>query len=311
MRAFFLLQEPSAAEHFRRSGSVVWNLLNDLGDKFVARLPYLVIGIFIFLLVVLIARLAKRFISSAARRAGIDPGLGALLARLAYAVLVVLGIFIAAVVVFPTFRFGDLIAGLGIGSIALGFAFKAILQNYLAGILILWRRPFGIGDQIRSGGYEGTVEEITARSTRLKTYDGERVELPNGDVYINPLLVRTAYDSRRVRMTVGVGYGDSIDEARSIIARTVERTEGVLDNPGPWVCVSELAPSSVNFTVYFWTASDQATVVRVSDSVTSNVKKALDRASIEIPYPHTVVLFERPGGEDALASRETARRSKP
>ena len=110
---------------------------------------------------------------------------GMILGRLASAFTIILGLFVAAVVIFPTFNPGDLIAGLGITSVAIGFAFKDVLQNFFAGILILWRRPFIVGDEIKVGNYEGTVEEITTRSTRVKTYDGERAVLPNGDVYTN------------------------------------------------------------------------------------------------------------------------------
>jgi small-conductance mechanosensitive channel len=136
------------------------------------------------------------------------------------------------------------------------------------------------------------VEEITTRSTRLHTYDGERVVLPNADVYTRAILVRTAYPRRRVRLSVGIGYMDSIEEARSTIHEQLRRTDGVMEDPAPWVYVSELAASSVNFTVYFWTGSEQRNVLAVSDRVTTAVKQALDEVGIDIPYPHTVVVLE-------------------
>ena len=154
------------------------------------------------------------------------------------------------------------------------------------------------------GSYEGTVEEITTRSTRVHTYDGERAVLPNGDVYTNAVLVRTAYNNRRVRLSVGIGYQDSIERARSVIRDVLEKTEGVLDQPAPSVLVAELAPSSVNLHVFFWTNSRQANVLRATDSAMTGIKLALDKAGIEIPYPHRVVL-NQPLPEDG-ASRSTA-----
>jgi len=130
--------------------------------------------------------------------------------------------------------------------------YEDILQNFFAGLLILWRRPFRVSDQIRVKDFEGTVEEINMRSTRLKTYDGEWVILPNGDVYTSSILVRTAYDQRRLKFVVGIGYPDSIEEARQVIHDVLAGIEGVLDEPAPWVYASELAGSSVNLTVYFW-----------------------------------------------------------
>lgn len=270
---------------------VVWRTIRGLGESLLARAPYIVIGMIVFLSFLLLARIVKRAIRTAGERTRLDVNLADLLGRLAMLVISALGIFVAAVVIFPTFKPGDLITGLGITSVAIGFAFKDILQNFFAGILILWRQPFVVGDQIRSGNYEGTVEEINVRSTRLKTYEGERAVLPNGDVYTSAVLVRTAYDKRRVRFTVGVGYPDSLEQARATIHRVLKETDGVLDDPGPWVYVAELAPSSVNFNVYFWVMSQQANVLAVSDRVATGIKLALDDAGIDMPFPHTVVLF--------------------
>ncbi|MGZ8230228.1 MAG: mechanosensitive ion channel family protein [Burkholderiales bacterium] len=106
--------------------------------------------------------------------------------------------------------------------------------------------------------YEGKVEAINVRSTLLRTYDGERLVVPNSEVYTNAVLVKTACKSRRVRATVGVGYLDSVEEARAVLMRVLEETPGVLADPGPWVHVLELAPSEVRFAVYFWVEPQQA-----------------------------------------------------
>ena len=295
-----VFQPPAAPEQPQGFDiNLVWRSLADMGHAFSYRLPYIIIGFVIFCVFLVIARIIKRAFMAVGRRTRLDVTLSDLLGRLASAVTLILGILIAAVVIFPTFKPGDLVAGLGITSIAIGFAFKDILQNFFAGILILWRQPFRIGDQIRTREYEGTVEEINVRSTRLKTYDGERAVIPNGDVYTNAVLVRTAYESRRVRFTVGVGYTDSIEEARETIHGVLRETEGVMQDPGPWVYVTELARSSVNFVVYFWTGSQQANVLKVSDTVATGIKLALDRSGIDMPYPHTVVLFH-----DATGTRE-------
>lgn len=278
---------------------VVWRTLSSLGESFLARVPYIVIALVVFGVFLVVGRVVRSVIHTTGERTRLDVTLAELLGRLASFVVAVLGLFVAAVIIFPTFKPGDLVTGLGITSVAIGFAFKDVLQNFFAGILILWRRPFVVGDQIRFREYEGTVEEINVRSTRLKTYDGERAVLPNGDVYTNAILVCTAYDRRRIRFTVGIGYPDSIEEARETISRVLRETEGVLDDPGPWVYVSELAPSSVNFTVYFWTNSQQANVLKVSDRVATGIKLALDAAQIDMPYPHTVVLFH-----DTTGSRD-------
>ena len=95
-------------------------------------------------------------------------------------------------------------------------------------------------------------------------------------------------------MSVGIGYQDSIEHARSVIRQVLDKTEGVLNEPAPSIFVAELAPSSVNFNVFFWTNSRQINVLRVIDGAMTGIKLALDEAGIDIPYPHTVVLNQSP-----------------
>lgn len=287
-----LLQQDSPATQPREFDvSIIWRTFINLGESLLSRLPYIVVGGIVLVVFLIIARISKKVLRRMGENTRLDVMLAYLLSRLASGAIIVLGFFAAATIIFPTLTPGSLVAGLGITSVAIGFAFKDILQNFFAGILILWRRPFRVGDQIRTNNYEGTVEEINIRSTRIKTYDGERAVLPNGDVYMNAILVKTAYDKRRVRFTVGVGYLDSIEEARATIHQVLSETDGVLNEPAPWVYVAELAPSSVNFSVYFWVNSEQAIVLAVSDRVATGIKLALDKAGIDMPYPHAVVLF--------------------
>ncbi len=286
----FLLQAPATPERDFSAG-IIWQTLRDLGNGFLAQLPYIIIGIVVLAAFVVVARVVSSVVRATGERTRLDITLAELLGRLASLLIIVLGIFVAAVVIFPTFKPGDLVTGLGITSVAVGFAFKDVLQNFFAGILILWRRPFVVGDQLKFREFEGTIEEINVRSTRIKTFDGERAVIPNGEVYTNSVLVKTAYDRRRVRFIVGIGYLDDIEKGRETIRQVLEKIEGVMPDPEPWIYVTELAPSSVNFTVYFWVESNQRSVLAVSDKVATGIKYALDEAGIDMPYPHSVVLF--------------------
>ncbi|MDQ6788224.1 MAG: mechanosensitive ion channel family protein [Acidobacteriota bacterium] len=285
----FLLQNEPADSGFKVN--VIWSSLYGMFNSVLARLPYIAAGIVVFLVFLVIARILARVVHAAGENTRLDVTLADLLGRLASFVITILGVLVAAVVIFPAFKPGDLVAGLGITSVAVGFAFKDVLQNFFAGILILWRKPFVVGDQIKFKEFEGAIEEINVRSTRIKTYDGERAVVPNGDIYSTAVLVKTAYDKRRVKFVVGIGYLDDIETGRGTIKKVLEQTEGVLNDPGPWIYVTELAASSVNFTVYFWVESQQANVLKVSDKVATGIKYALDEAGIDMPYPHSVVLF--------------------
>ncbi|MGI9035921.1 MAG: mechanosensitive ion channel family protein [Pyrinomonadaceae bacterium] len=300
MNISLLLQTPSPTAAPRQfDPGIVWQTLRDLGNGLLAQLPYIILGIIVFGMFVILSRVVKRAIHAAGERTRVDVTLADLLGRLASLMIIILGVFVAAVVIFPAFKPGDLVTGLGISSVAIGFAFKDVLQNFFAGILILWRKPFVVGDQMTFREFSGTVEEINVRSTRIKTFDGERAVIPNGDVYTNSVLVKTAFEKRRVRFVVGIGYLDDIETGRETIRRVLNQTEGVLPDPGPWIYVTELAASSVNFTVYFWVEANQANVLKVSDKVATGIKYALDKAGINMPYPHNVVLFH-----DATGTRD-------
>jgi small-conductance mechanosensitive channel len=291
-----------AVEAGKAASETVISMVND----FFGRLPLIGVGVVVFLIFLVIAYCVRRFVKATALRAKLDPMLASLLARISNIVVSIFGLFVAATVIFPGVNAGDLIAGLGIGSVALGFAFKDVLQNLFAGFLILLYRPFKIGDQILIDEYEGDVEEINVRATKIKTYDGERVVIPNSDLYMKSVLVRTAFPHRRTKITVGIGYGESHERAREILLGVLKNTEGVLDTPAPDVDVVELADSSVNLKMLYWTDSFQSSTRRISNLVVSGAKAALDDAGIEIPFPQRVVEVVNKGFEIENTNRATS-----
>ncbi|MDB6454814.1 mechanosensitive ion channel family protein [Falsirhodobacter sp. 20TX0035] len=206
-------------------------------------------------------------------------------------VIILLGVLLGLTIVIPSLRPGDLIAGLGIGSVAIGFAFKDILQNWLAGLLLLLGQPFRPGDQIIVNGYEGTVKRIETRATILTTYDGRDAIIPNSDVYSTAVTVNTAHETRRSDYDVGIGYGDDIVHAREVILKCFEGLETVEAKPAPEVLVWDLASSTVNLRVRWWTHSKRTDVVHVKAVLLERIKYALDEAGIDMAFPTQVVLF--------------------
>ncbi|MEL6902271.1 MAG: mechanosensitive ion channel family protein, partial [Cyanobacteria bacterium J06606_4] len=217
---------------------------------------------------------------------------GLVFGRLAQGVLVILGFLIAATIVFPSFQPADAFATLGIGGVAIGFAFKDILQNFLAGILILLTEPFQLDDQIIFGDYEGTVEHIETRATTIRTYDGRRVVIPNAELFTNAVMVNTAYDRRRLQYDIGIGYGDNIAQAKEIILETLRSHDEVLKNPEPEALVVELAGSTINIRARWWIEPPRrADVVASKDWVLENVCNKLVEAGIDLPFPTQQILF--------------------
>jgi hypothetical protein len=181
---------------------------------------------------------------------------------------------------------------LGIGGVAVGFAFRDILQNALAGILILLTRPFRIGDQVVAGGYEGTVEDIQVRATTIRTYDNRRAVIPNTALFTDKVLVNTAFEKRRLSVRVGVGNGDDIAEAKRVVEAAARGAEGVLADPPPRALVAELGDSAVLLDVFFWIdPPKRSEAIEATDRVLARVKPALAGAGIDIPYPTMQVLL--------------------
>ena len=266
--------------------------LEALGTAFLRRLPLVLIGLLVVALFYAAGKLVRRGVRRLSARRHRHRNLGLVLGRLVQAGLVVLGVLVAAVIVFPAFKPGDLIQLLGISSVAIGFAFKDILQNFLAGVLLLLQEPFRVGDQIKVGEFEGTVEDIQTRATFLKTYDGRRIVIPNADLYTQKVTVNTAHAQLRLEYDVGIGYGDDLERARALILETLRTTEGVLPDPAPQALVMELADFAVNVRMLWWIRPPvRIEVLHGRDAVLTAVKARLQAEGIDLPFPTHQLLF--------------------
>jgi len=192
-------------------------------------------------------------------------------------------VLLALAVTFPSVRPVDVLAGLGFFSVAVGFAFQDILENTLAGMLLLFRQPFRSGDQIEVLGRTGTVDGITIRETRITTFDGELLIIPNRDVYKNVILVSTHHDLRRRRFTVGIAYDNDADEATATIVDALEHVDGISDVPAPYALVRELGVSTVDIDAYFWSDPRRHDGIVTLDRAIKAVKTALESHGIEMP----------------------------
>ena len=172
--------------------NLVFDTITQIGISFIKNIPLFIMGILVVVLFNYLAGLLQNLVKDLSNRSGVDFTLGSILASLAGIIVRVLGVLLAAVVIIPSFEPGSLIAGLGLSSVAIGFAFKDILQNFVAGILILWNKPFTVGDVIETSGHSGTVTMINVRSTYIKTFDGKQVIVPNGAVFDNDVKVYSA-----------------------------------------------------------------------------------------------------------------------
>ncbi len=259
-----------------------WEAAYQMVDSFFARLPSLIVAIIVFLLFYGVSILVSRVILRTTRKH--RPNLGVVFARLTGAATILLGFLVAFSVVAPSFQAGDLIKILGISGVAIGFAFQNILQNFLAGLLLLWAEPFRVGDEIKLDIYEGTVEEIQTRATIIETYDGRRVVIPNADLFTHSVTVNTALDIRRWEYDLIVKDSGDLAEVKSFIIKTVSRVQGVLSDPTPEVLVMDLGDpdsNTVKVRVLWWArAPRQHQMLSSYDSVLTAIRQTLSRSTV-------------------------------
>ncbi|MEH6561575.1 MAG: mechanosensitive ion channel family protein [Marinobacter sp.] len=265
----------------------------DIGRGAIEILPQLFISLVILFITYALAKLAKHIAKSVLKKTRLRQSLANLMVLFSSLAIWLVGLMISAIIAFPDLTPTKMLAGLGIGSVAIGFAFKDIFENFLAGIIILIRREMRINDFVACEGYEGTVEAILVRETHIRKTDGELVILPNSMLFKNPLTIRTDLEERRTTIICGVGYGENVDEARSVIKQAVTACKTVITDTRPvQIFANEFADSSINFEVTWWTGSRPLDIRQSRDEVIASIKAALDKAGIEIPFPYRTLTFK-------------------
>jgi small conductance mechanosensitive channel len=272
--------------------NTVSNSLQELLGSAIKAFPAIITA----LVIIMLTRHASEFTRNLADRVGKrtlrSKSLQFLLCKTAYIATWIVGSVLACVIAFPGLSLGDIIATLGLSSVAIGIVFQDIFKNFLAGILILIQQPFRIEDQIVVGDYEGTVEQIDIRTTQIRTYEGERILVPNSTVFTSAVRVRTAFNQRRTDLAVGIDYNTSLPEVRRILQQAIEGVEGVLDDKPPEIDLVGFGESSIDLIVRYWTNPRQPHVRQVQTKAIMEIKQALDAAQIDIPYPIRTLYFD-------------------
>lgn len=290
--------------------SQVWETIRRLGNSFLSVLPRLVLAALLAWAFVIAARFTRRLVErgTAIRREHLTLQLA--LGRLVQAGIVIVGVLVAATAAFPSFTTANLVSTLGVGGVAIGFAFKDIFQNFLAGILLLVTKPFGVGDQIIFRDFEGTVEDIQTRATLLKTYDGRRVVIPNSDLYLNAVTVNTAFPTRRVEYDFDVGVDGNLERTRDAVLRVMQNIPDVLPDPAADVLVTGISESTVHLRARWWAKSNAPDAMIAQDRVLAAIRDELHASGVHlgpaaapaVPAPSTVTT----DAAHATGSAETA-----
>ena len=256
--------------------------------QFFALVPQIIIALIVFIIFWFIAKILSGFLTRLFAKQT-NAGVGKALGRIAYIAMLFVAFLLAVAIITPSVGAAQLLQVLGVGSVAIGFAFKDILQNFLAGLLILLRQPFTEGDWIKFDGYEGVVQSISTRSTWLRTFNGHDVSIPNGEIFTNPVSVVTRDPDVRSQYDIGISYDADIDLAKQIALDVVADIEQIYSDPKPDIGVDDLGDSAVVLRLRWWTKTSD--MYGTKQFVLERIKKAYDQADIGIPYPHRTLEF--------------------
>ncbi|MEL7197184.1 MAG: mechanosensitive ion channel family protein [Pseudomonadota bacterium] len=271
---------------------VLENQIQSMAEGAVQSLPSIAIATVVLLITWTISKFASNLTSRLIDQTSLRPSLSNLANTLVRLGVWLTGVMMAAIVVFPGMSAGSLIAGLGVGTVAIGFAFQDIFENFFAGVLIMLRDKMRIGDTIEVDDTIGKVEHITLRETHVRAFSGELTIIPNASIFKNSVEFWTDEPVRRFNVAVGVSYDTDIDHAARVIQAAVESCELVKKDKPIQVLADGFGASSIDFDVRWWAASSGADAVLNRDEVIRAIKRALDKAEIEIPFPYITHTFK-------------------
>lgn len=284
-----------------------WSKVTTWLEALVESLPNLIAAVMVLLVFWGLARLARRVVERFAGRVADQPEINRLIAQASYLAVLALGLVLALGTLNLNKTVTSLLAGAGILGLALGFAFQDIAENFIAGIILNLRNQFNEGDIIKTSDYTGIVERVELRATLLMVPTGQRVLIPNADVYKNAIVNYTQTGKHRVDIPVGVSYADDLEKAKRIAIEAVESIEERDTSREVELFYDEFGSSSINFKVRFWIDyGRQVDFHRARSEAIMRIKKAFDANDITIPFPIRTLDFA--GGASGGQSLATALR---
>lgn len=259
--------------------------LNNYWTGFIHLLPRLALAIVLMLVVLFLARHISKLLRKHLSDKAHDPLFTGLVAQLAKAVLIICGIILVMQVLGLSGIAAGLLAGAGISAFIIGFAFKDIAENFLAGIILAFNRPFALNESIKIQEYIGHVKALNFRTTHLKTFDEKDVFLPNSMVLQEVVTNLTRDGMIRIDFVVGIAYEDDIASAIKFMIQAMKQTEGVNTSKEPFAVVENLNVNTVDIRAYFWTQTDdyRKGVLETKGKVMKEVKEILSDKGFTLP----------------------------
>ncbi|MEQ3660099.1 MAG: mechanosensitive ion channel [Glaciecola sp.] len=291
---------------FETAKQTLQDTIVSIWQDFLSHTPYIVSALVILLFTGLISSIIGRVVHGALKRSKMRGSLKELIERMINILVWVLGVLLAAMVVFPGLTPTKALGGLGLASVAIGFAFKEIFENFFAGVLLLWKYPFEKGDFIECNGLLGRVENISVRMSELRQPNGELVVVPNSFLFKNPVNVLTHEKYRRVQIMTGIAYSEDAKAALPIIKKAVESCDLVVNEKEVEVFLNGFGASSIDIEVAWWSDPTPLGERKSRSEVVGAIKEALDSEGIEIPFPYRTLTFNEPVPVRSIESAENS-----
>lgn len=261
-------------------------------------LPNLALALLVLILFYVIGKVLRRFVRGLLEKVTTNKTVIDLAETVMSVIVIGIGIFFALSILNLDGTVTSLLAGAGIIGLALGFAFQDIAANFISGILLSIRHPFGIGDIIKSNDYFGTVQKLNLRNTMIKTPQGQIVYIPNKVVYENPFTNFTKNGERRIDLSCGISYGDDLEKVKKVATEAISTIEKRDKNRNVQFFFTEFGDSSINFVVRFWVKFARNTDYwNPKSEAIMKLKRAFDENDIMIPFPIRTLDFGIRGGE--------------
>lgn len=286
-----------------RAFNIIYNKVNGWLEIAIEMLPNFVVAVIVLLVFYIAAKYIKRFLKRFFQRFYGKSSIINLFSNAIFISVLTTGLFVSLSILNLDKAVTSLLAGVGIVGLALGFAFQEIASNFISGVILSINKPFTIGDIIAINDIVGTVEFISLRTTNVRTFQGQKVLIPNKIMFQNPIINYTENGQRRVDLTVGVSYGEDLEFVQKIALQAIDTLDDILKDEKVQFFYTKFDESSVNFTIMYWTdySVDNLEFMEAQHRGIIAIRKAFRENDISIPFPIRTLDFGIKGGEKLSA----------
>lgn len=278
---------------------IVYDKVNGWWETAVSMFPNFIVAIIVLVIFYLIAKYIKHLIKKFFQKFYGQSAVINLFSNIVYLSVLTAGLFVSLDILDLDKTVTSMLAGLGILGLALGFAFQEIASNFISGIILSINKPFTIGDIIEVDGNTGTVEFVSLRTTNIRTFQGQKILIPNKTIFQNAITNYTENGKRRVDLEVGVSYGDDLEKVQKVTLEAINSLDDILKEEAVQFFFTDYGDSSINFVVMFWTEykKKHSEYMEAKHRAIMAINKAFNTNDITIPFPIRTLDFGIKGGE--------------